>query len=100
VSSLEIMAGWVDKETSSKATLLLLSLSDTTFNVNLMVIDEVFKHSYILCKALQRDNIDLIEAMNLAEDLTNEVKQMRQNSDEVFSKNVYVLRRKIQTFKF
>ncbi|KAF0748974.1 52 kDa repressor of the inhibitor of the protein kinase-like, partial [Aphis craccivora] len=82
VSSLEIMAGWVDKETSSKATLLLLSLSDTTFNVNLMVIDEVFKHSYILCKALQRDNIDLIEAMNLAEDLTNEVKQMRQNKEK------------------
>ncbi|XP_025196209.1 zinc finger MYM-type protein 1-like [Melanaphis sacchari] len=82
VSSLEIMAGWVDKETSSKATQLLFSLSDTTFNVSLMVIDEVFKHSYILCKALQRDNIDLIEAMNLAEDLTNEVKQMRQNSDE------------------
>lgn len=73
VSSLEIMAGWVDKETSSKATQLLLSLSDTTFNVSLMVIDEIFKHSYILCKALQRDNIDLIEAMNLAEDLTNEV---------------------------
>jgi len=86
---LEIMAGRVDKETSSKAnTTTYIILSDTTFNVSLMVIYEIFKHSYILCKALQRDNIDLIEAMNLAEDLTNEVKQMRQNSDEV---NLYDL---------
>lgn len=52
VSSLEIMAGWVDKETSSQATQLLISLSDTTFNVSLMIINEVFKHLYILCKAL------------------------------------------------
>lgn len=42
------MAGWVDKETFSKATQLLISLSDTTFNVSLMIIDEVFKH-YISC---------------------------------------------------
>jgi len=53
-----------------------------------------------LCKALQRDNIDLIEAMNLAEDLTNEIKQMRQNSDEVFSKIFMTLEEKSKLLNF
>ncbi|XP_029348102.1 52 kDa repressor of the inhibitor of the protein kinase-like [Acyrthosiphon pisum] len=100
VSSLEMMTEWVDKETSSKATQLLLSLRDTTFNVSLLVIDEIFKHSYVLCKALQRDNIDLIEAMNLAEDLTKEVKRMRQNSDEVFSNIFMTLEEKSKLLNF
>lgn len=49
VSSLKIMAGWVDRETSSKATQLLLSLSDTTFNISLMVIDGKFLNIHISC---------------------------------------------------
>lgn len=39
ISSLEVMSGWIDRETSTKASQLLLSLRDTTFNVSLMVID-------------------------------------------------------------
>lgn len=85
INSLEVMTGWVDRETSTKATQLLLSLRDTAFNVSLMVIDEIFKYTYVLCKALQRENIDLLEAVNLAEDLTKEIKTMRQNIDNVFS---------------
>ncbi|KAF0722913.1 52 kDa repressor of the inhibitor of the protein kinase-like [Aphis craccivora] len=50
-----------------------------------MVIDKIFKHTYVLCKSLQRENIDLLEAINLAEDLTNEIQTMRQNTDAVFS---------------
>jgi len=38
--------------------------------------------------------------MNLAEDLTNEVKQMRQNSDEVFSKNFMTLEEKSKLLNF
>lgn len=85
ISSLEVMSGWVDRETSTKVSQLLLSLRDTTFNVSLMVIDAIFKHTYVLCKSLQRENIDLLEAINLAEDLTNEIQTMRQNTDAVFS---------------
>jgi len=85
ISSLEVMIGSVDRETSTKASQLLLSLRDTTFNVSLIVIDEIFKHTYVLCKSLQRENIDLLEAINLAEDLTNEIQTMRQNTDAVFS---------------
>lgn len=54
------MSYWVDRETSTKASQLLLSLRDTTFNVSLMVIDENFKRTYVLCKSLQRENIDLL----------------------------------------
>jgi len=57
ISSLEIMSGWVDRETSTKASQLLLSLHDTTFNVSLMVIDDIFKHTYVLCKSLQRETL-------------------------------------------
>lgn len=85
INSLEVMTGWVDRETSTKATQLLLSLRDTAFNVSLMVIDDIFKYTYVLCKALQRENIDLLEAINLAEDLTKEIKTVRQNIDNVFS---------------
>jgi len=53
-----------------------------------------------LCKALQRDNIDLIEAMSLAEDLTKEVKRMGQNSDEVFSNIFMTLEEKSKLLNF
>ncbi|XP_050058718.1 zinc finger MYM-type protein 1-like [Aphis gossypii] len=65
ISSLEVMSGWIDRETFTKASQLLLSLRDTTFNV--------------------KKNIDLLEAINLAEDLSNEIQTMRQNTDAVFS---------------
>jgi len=46
-----------------------------------MVIDDIFKHTYLyvlsLCKSLQRENIDLLEAINLAEVLTNEIETMK-----------------------
>lgn len=65
-----------------------------------MVIDNIFKHSYIviviiiLCKVLQREINDLIVAMDLAEILTNEIKQMRQNIDVIFS-NIFDFKKKI-----
>lgn len=34
------------------------------------LIDNIFKHVYILCKALLRDNIDVFEAMHLPKDFT------------------------------
>lgn len=85
LNALETMTGWIDKDTPTKTTQLLLSLRDTTFNVSLMVIDEIFKHTYMLCKALQRDNIDLLEAVNLAKQLTKEVEKIRQNIVDIIS---------------
>jgi len=45
---------------------------------------EIFKHTYVLYKALKK-NIDLLKAINLTEDLTNEIESMRQNTEYLFS---------------
>jgi len=60
---LEEMITWKDIDTSSKANQLLLALQSSEFNVSLGILNYIFQYTQSLCKYLQNNNIDLVEAV-------------------------------------
>jgi hypothetical protein len=87
-SALDDITEWTDRDTSSQAKQLLCTMKQADFNVALQCTAQVFNYSSLLCKELQKQNLDLVEAMHSAEDITAEVKGLRENADNEF-KNLY-----------
>ena len=85
IASLEIISEWSHKETSSLAYQLLQALREPQFIVSLFTLHKLFRLSVILCKTLQKENIDLVEAVNLAEDTAAEMKALRVNAEKTFA---------------
>lgn len=86
IATLQSISEWKDKDSSSQANSLLCALTDCQFVISLFCIQRLFSLSLPLCKFLQNSTIDLVEAVNLAEDINSEMKSIRENVDEEFSK--------------
>jgi len=84
ISSLEEISEWADADTSSHSHQLLHPVRETQFIVSLFTLTKIFSYSICLCKALQRKNLDLMEAVSLAEDTKNEIKTLRLNAEKTF----------------
>ncbi|XP_060845783.1 52 kDa repressor of the inhibitor of the protein kinase-like [Rhopalosiphum padi] len=84
VESLENISNWNDS-TSTEANILLKAI-DSEFLISLQVIQLVFSFGLPLCKLLQKEQIDLKEAVSLAEDIINVLKNIRLNCDTEFHK--------------
>lgn len=89
ISALEDIATWKDRESSSGATLLKNSLSSSEFILSLLVIEVVFSFTLPLSKLLQMINIDLFQAVSLAENCLAELENLRNNADTAFN-NIYL----------
>lgn len=83
--ALETIAEWVDRDSSAGATQLLLSIKQPEFIVTLHVVAKVFAINLPLCRQLQTPNIDLANAMKLAKDVEELIREMRVNAVNVFS---------------
>jgi len=81
---LEIISEWPDKDSSSGANQLLNSVKQPQFLISLHVAAKVFAVSLGLCRSLQKENLDLAEAINLADDVLRVIGDMRSNADTVF----------------
>lgn len=75
--------GLSDAETSSKAQMLLRTITDSTFIVALCVLDNLL--AYSLSLSLQKVNIDLLQAISSVSALLEVLKQKRTEADETFS---------------
>lgn len=64
---------------------LLLSIKQPEFIVTLHVVAKVFAINLPLCRQLQTPNIDLANAMKLAKDVEELIREMRVNAVNVFS---------------
>lgn len=84
ISSLEILSDDSDRETSSKASNLLISIQDFQFLTSLHIINKIFGISIFFCKVLQKTQIDLGEALTYATHLSSELKKIRDNADNEF----------------
>lgn len=85
-SALDDIIEWTDRDSSQQAQQLLCSMKQANFNVALQCTAQVFNYSVRLCKELQKENLDLVEAIYSAEDITAEVRRLRESADDEFKK--------------
>jgi len=86
IESLFIILKWNDTETSSQASNLRTSILKGDFIICILIVNKVFSYGLPLSKQLQRINIDLGKAMDLAEDTIKELKCIRSNAESEFIK--------------
>lgn len=69
-SALSEITEWTDRDSSLLAQQLLCSMKQADFNRALLCTAQVFNYSIQLCKELQTEDLDLVEAIHSAEDIT------------------------------
>jgi hypothetical protein len=77
---------WPDKDSSSGAYQLLCAIKQPEFISATYLLAKVFSISLPLSKLLQYQNIDLVEAMLLADNFSNVLKNIKNNANEEFEK--------------
>ena len=75
---------WPDRETSSRALQLLLTIRQSEFCIALLVLKNVLGYSAVLCKVKQKKSINLLEAVNITQDIANELKCLREKAEYEF----------------
>ena len=84
VEALAEMSAWPDRETSSRALQLLSTITQSEFCIALLVLKYVFGYSVVLCKVKQKKSINLLKAVNIAQDIANELKCLREKTEYEF----------------
>ena len=84
VEALGEISTWPDKETASRALQLLSTIRQSEFCIALLVLKKIFGYSVVLCKVLQKKSLNLLEAVNIAEDIAKELKSVRENAEHEF----------------
>ena len=75
---------WPDRETSSRALQLLSTIRQSEFCIALLVSKKIFGYSFVFCKVMQKKSISLLEAVNIAHDIANELKCLREKAENEF----------------
>ena len=78
------ISAWPDRETLSRALQLLSTITQSEFCIALLVLKYVFGYSVVLCKVKQKKSINLLEAVNIAQDIANELKCLREKTEYEF----------------
>ncbi|KAL4154087.1 hypothetical protein QTP88_001920 [Uroleucon formosanum] len=84
--ALETISEWNDSLGSTTDANLLLKAMDSEFIVSVYVVKLLFSFGLSLCKQLQKERIDLKEAVDLTKDIVSELKSMRSECDNEFNK--------------
>ena len=70
--------------TSSRALQLLLTITQSEFCIALLVLKNVFGYSVVLCKVKQKKSINSFAAVNIAHDIANKLKCLREKNEYEF----------------
>ncbi|XP_065315477.1 uncharacterized protein LOC135924347 [Gordionus sp. m RMFG-2023] len=73
--------GWTDTSVVAEANEILKSIQGPEFLLAINCINTLFCHTILLCRALQRVNQDMVQALILTEDAYNAILQIRKNAD-------------------
>ena len=73
-----------DSETSSRALQLLSTITQNQVCITLLVLKNDFGYSVVLCKVNQKKSINLLGAVNIAQDIANELKCLREKAEYEF----------------
>ena len=71
-------------ETSSRALELLSTIRQSEFCIALLVLKNVFGYSVVLRKVKQKKSINLLEAVNIAHNIGNELNYLREKAEYEF----------------
>ena len=82
---LETISEWPDMESSSGANQLLSSLTQPEFLISMHVVAKIFAANLGLCRFLQKENIDLVQALALADSILAILEDMRANAMCVYA---------------
>ncbi|XP_050064205.1 zinc finger MYM-type protein 1-like [Aphis gossypii] len=97
IEALEEISNWVDRETSSKSNNLLCSLKNGEFLLAVYVLAKALSISLPLSRQLQTENLDLVKAIALAEDVSQTVMELRRKAEEDFKEIYTEVNRKCET---
>jgi hypothetical protein len=61
-------------------------MKNVTFFTSLLVLNLVFSYTIQLCKSLQGEQKDIVEALNFSEDVRSELQKIRKDSEAEFKK--------------
>ena len=86
VEALEEISAWPDREISSRALQLLSTIRQSEFCIALLVLKNVFGYSVVLCKVKQKKSIYLLKAVNIAQDIANELKCLIEKAEDFILK--------------
>ena len=84
VEALAEISAWPDRETSSRALQLLSTIRQSEFCIALLILKNVFGYSIVLRKVKQKKSINLLEAINIAYNIANELKCLREKAEYEF----------------
>ena len=84
VEALTEISAWPDRETLSRALQLLSTIRQSEFCIALLVLKNVFGYSVVLCKVKQKKLINLLEAVNIAHNIANELECLREKAEYEF----------------
>lgn len=85
VDALEEISEWQDADTSSNAATLLCAIRTSNFLVCLHVRSSVFAKTLPLCRILQLEKIDLVAALEMVNNVYEEIAKNREKSEDEFS---------------
>ncbi|XP_008185846.1 zinc finger MYM-type protein 1-like [Acyrthosiphon pisum] len=97
VEALEEISNWVDRETSSKSNNLLCSIKNGEFLLTVHILAKALSISLPLSRQLQTENLDLVKAMDLAEDVSQAVMELRKKAEAEFKEIYTEVNRKCET---
>ena len=83
--ALEAMATWDDSRSSSKAEMLLSSISRTEFLVGVFIAEQLASILRPLALSLQEKGADLVMALELINAVRAEIQGLRSSSEEEFA---------------
>ena len=78
---LDTISEWPDKESSSGVNQLLSSLTQPESLISMHVVAKVFAVDLGLCRFLPKENIDLVQALALADSILAILEDMRANAE-------------------
>ncbi|XP_008178700.1 52 kDa repressor of the inhibitor of the protein kinase-like [Acyrthosiphon pisum] len=85
LEALEEISQWVDLDTSSTAKRLLIAMQEPEFVITTHIVAKVFSINMPLSRQLKTENIDLVLALQLANDVRTVFQDLRRDSSEGFS---------------
>ena len=76
--------------TSSRALQLLSTITQSEFCIVLLVLKNIFGYSVVLCKVKQKKSINSFAAVNIAHDIANELKCLREKTNINFTSSIFL----------
>jgi len=85
-TALEEIDQWKDKDAASGAHSLLCAIQNSPFLVTLSILARIMVSSLVLSRALQKVQLDLVTAIQYADQLLSDLTDSRSRAEEEFAK--------------